>query len=43
MAADGRACLYNGAAVATQSILCKSGITFRCEDRDWHNLGTTCQ
>jgi hypothetical protein len=43
MAPDGRACSYNGATVATQSTLCKSGITFRCEDREWHNLGTACQ
>jgi hypothetical protein len=33
----------SGAMVATQSTICTSGITFRCEDGDWHDLGTTCQ
>lgn len=39
----GRTCMYNGATVATESSICKAGITFRCEDGDWHNLGTTCR
>ncbi|MBP1687559.1 MAG: hypothetical protein H6Q33_3702 [Deltaproteobacteria bacterium] len=39
----GRACLYNGATVATQSTICRSGTTFRCEDGEWRNLGSTCQ
>jgi hypothetical protein len=43
MAPGGRVCMYNGATVATESTICKAGITFRCEDGDWHNLGTTCQ
>lgn len=43
MPAAGRTCLYNGATVATESTICKAGITFRCEDGEWHNLGTTCQ
>ena len=43
MAPGGRTCLYNGATVATQSTICKSGITFRCEDGEWRNLGTACQ
>ncbi len=38
-----RPCMYNGATVATQSTICKSGITFRCEDGEWHNLGTACK
>jgi len=43
LAPVGRTCMYNGATVATESTICKSGITFRCEDGDWHNLGTACQ
>jgi hypothetical protein len=43
MAPVGRTCLYNEATVATGSTICKSGITERCEDGEWHNLGTTCQ
>ena len=39
----GRTCMYNGATVATESTICKSGITFRCEDGEWRNLGTACQ
>ena len=35
--------MYNGATVATQSSICKAGITFRCDDGEWGNLGTTCQ
>jgi hypothetical protein len=38
-----RACMYNGATVATQSTICKSGITFLCEDGEWRNLGSTCE
>ena len=38
-----RTCMHNGATVATDSSMCKSGITFRCEDGEWRNLGTTCQ
>jgi hypothetical protein len=43
MAPAGRTCMYNGATVATDSTICKSGLTFRCEDGEWRNLGTTCQ
>ena len=43
MAPAGRTCMYNGATVATESTICKSGITFRCVDGDWRNLGTACQ
>lgn len=43
MAPVGRTCMYNGATVATESSICKSGIAFRCEDGEWRNLGTTCQ
>ena len=39
----GRTCMYNGATVATQSSICRSGITFLCEDGEWRNLGTACQ
>jgi hypothetical protein len=42
-APDARPCMYNGATVATQSTICKSGTTFRCEDSEWRNLGTACQ
>jgi len=38
-----RTCMYNGATVATQSSICRSGITFLCEDGEWRNLGTACQ
>ena len=38
-----RSCTYDGATVATESTICKSGITFRCEDGDWRNLGSACQ
>ncbi|HEX7408083.1 MAG TPA: hypothetical protein VF515_10610 [Candidatus Binatia bacterium] len=30
-------------AVATQSSICKAGITFRCDDGEWRNLGTPCE
>ena len=43
MAPVGRTCMYNGATVATESTICKSGVTFRCEEGEWHNLGTACQ
>ena len=43
MAPTGRTCMYNGATVATESSICKSGVTFRCDDGEWRNLGTTCQ
>ena len=43
VAPAGRTCMYNGATVATQSTICKSGITFRCEDGEWRNLGSVCQ
>lgn len=43
MAPAGRTCMYNGATVATDSTICKSGITFRCEDGEWRNLGSACQ
>jgi hypothetical protein len=43
MAPDERTCMYNGATVATQSTICKSGITFLCEDGEWRNLGSACQ
>jgi len=39
----GHTCMYNGATVATESTICKSGVTFRCKDGDWQNLGTACQ
>ena len=42
-APDARHCMYSGATVATQSTICQSGTTFRCEDSEWRNLGTTCQ
>ena len=43
MAPVGRTCMYNGATVATESSICKAGITFRCDDGEWRNLGTACQ
>jgi hypothetical protein len=43
MAPVGRTCMFNGATVATESTICKSDITFRCDDGEWRNLGTTCQ
>ena len=43
LASDGRICMYNGATVAAQSSICKAGVTFRCDDGEWRNLGTTCQ
>jgi hypothetical protein len=43
MTPGGRTCMYNGATVATQSTICKSGITFLCEDGEWRNLGNACQ
>jgi hypothetical protein len=43
MAPVGRTCMYNETAVATESTICKAGVTFRCEDGEWRNLGTTCQ
>jgi hypothetical protein len=38
-----RTCMYNGATVATESTICKSGVTFRCDDGEWRNLGSACQ
>jgi hypothetical protein len=43
VASDEHTCMYNGATVATQSTICKSGITFLCEDGEWRNLGSACQ
>ena len=43
VAPAGRACMYNGATVATQSTICKSGLTFLCDDGEWRNLGSACQ
>lgn len=43
VAPAGRSCLYNGVTVATQSSICKSGLTFRCEDGEWRNLGSACR
>lgn len=43
MPASGRTCMYNGATVATESTICKSGVTFRCDDGEWRNLGSACQ
>lgn len=43
MAPDGRTCLYNGATVSTQSSICKSGVTYQCDDGEWRNLGTSCR
>lgn len=39
----GRTCIYRGATVSTQSTICKSGITFLCEDGEWRNLGSACR
>lgn len=36
-------CLYNGATLADQSSICNAGVTFRCGDGEWHNLGTPCR
>jgi hypothetical protein len=41
--AGGRTCMYNGATVATESTICKAGVTFRCDDGEWRNLGSACQ
>jgi hypothetical protein len=38
-----RTCMYNGATVATQSTICKSGVAFHCEDGEWRNLGSGCR
>ena len=43
IAPAGRTCMYNGATVATESTICKAGITFRCDDGEWQNLGSACQ
>jgi hypothetical protein len=43
LAPVGRTCMYNEATVATESTICKSGITYRCDDGEWRNLGTACQ
>jgi hypothetical protein len=42
-AASARSCMFNGATVGTDSTICKSGVTFRCDDGEWRNLGTACQ
>jgi len=39
----GRTCMYDGATVETESAICKAGVTFRCNDGAWSNLGTACQ
>jgi hypothetical protein len=38
-----RTCMYNGATVSTESTICKSGITFRCDDGEWQNVGSACR
>jgi len=39
----GSTCMFDGATVATASTICKTGITFRCDEGEWRNLGTACQ
>ena len=39
----GRTCMYNGATVATESTICKAGVTLRCDQGEWSNIGTACQ
>lgn len=43
MPAAARTCMYEGATVATDSSICRSGVTFRCSDGEWLNLGTACR
>ena len=43
MVPGGLTCTYNGATVATESTICRAGVTFRCEDGDWRNLGSACR
>lgn len=38
-----RTCMLDGTTVASASTVCKSGVTFLCDNGDWRNLGTACR
>ncbi|HWP65921.1 MAG TPA: hypothetical protein VNO26_08425 [Candidatus Limnocylindria bacterium] len=40
---DGDTCLYEGAALATGSTICKTETTFFCNHGQWVNLGPVCR
>jgi hypothetical protein len=35
--------MFNDATVATNSTLCRNGLTYLCNDGEWTNLGTLCR
>lgn len=38
-----RTCMLEGSTVGSSSTVCKSGLTYVCEDGEWRNLGTPCR
>lgn len=38
-----RSCAIGGSTVSSASTVCRSGMTFLCNDGAWQNLGTACQ
>jgi hypothetical protein len=43
MAAHSALGVREGATVASNSTICRSGSTFLCSDGEWVNLGTLCR
>ncbi len=40
LAPGGRACMFDGATVATGSAFCRFASMFLCSDGEWDNLGS---
>ena len=40
---SGKTCMFDGATVASNSTICRSGSTYVCNDGEWINLGTLCR
>lgn len=38
-----RTCMLDGSTVGHSSTVCKSGVTYLCENGEWRNLGTPCK
>jgi hypothetical protein len=38
-----RSCLIADATVVSGSTICRGGVTFRCHDGVWNDLGTACR
>jgi hypothetical protein len=35
--------MVGDATVASGSTVCRSGVTYRCADGNWNNIGTACR